>query len=990
MQNKIKQLNNKQQAAVNHRQGPLLVVAGAGTGKTSVLVNRLAEILEQEKVQSDRVLLLTFTEKAAQEMEERADRLLPYGYVDLWINTFHSFCERLLREHALDIGLPADFRLLSATEQWMTIKKNFDRFNLDYYRPLGNPTKFISELLKHFSRLKDENISSAEYLAYAKNIQTTNTDKSEKADKNSDDDDEAEDILESGRLQELAGAYETYNNLLLENSWLDFGDLILYTLKLLRERPNILKYYRKKFLYVMVDEFQDTNWAQYELVKLLSAPNNNLMVVGDDDQAIYRFRGASLANIMQFKDDFPEAVEIVLTENYRSRQDILDIAHNFISHNNPNRLEPKLSINKTLIAKGDSAKLGQPPVFLLLERQDDELSMVAEKILEIYKRDQALGQDTAWSDFAILARSNDTASQFVQELTRRGIPNQFVSLRGLYYKSIILDCLAYLRLLDNYHESSALFRVLNLSPFRISHADIISLNRFARRKAWSLFETLKKAEMLNDLSPEALAPIRRLLSLIDKHSQLVPSTLPSKIFFKFVEESGLIKDLDIDADQESFSYLNQFYQKMKRLEEGAPEIRLNDFMEAINLELEAGESGSLRLDFVDDDSVRVMTVHAAKGLEFPYVFLVNLADKKFPTINRSEKIPLPLGLVKEILVDSKDAHTEEERRLFYVALTRAKRELYVSSAKDYGGVREKKVSRFIEEAGLQVTTADSRINNNELLRDLADDGAQFLQAELSLDQLPKKFSFSQLAAYDTCPLQYKFAFILKIPAPEDKPSLIFGRVMHNVFYDFLKPIISTPQASLFTDAKPDQNLLSLKRLQSLLASHWVDDGYESSEQREDYYQRAQSALSFYLNAFCPPTQTLPKVLFLEKSFSFKIGGETLKGAIDRVDQLEGGVEVIDYKTGRPKDKLLWKDRRQLILYQLFLEEVLQIKVLSLKYYYVEDGSVLSFSPKEAEKEKLKLEVSAQIKAIKSRNFTPKPSQMCKFCDFNRICEFSQF
>ncbi|MBN2884562.1 UvrD-helicase domain-containing protein [Patescibacteria group bacterium] len=990
MKSNIQKLNNKQQAAINHRQGPLLVVAGAGTGKTSVLVNRLADILEKEKVQSDRVLLLTFTEKAAQEMEERADRLLPYGYLDLWINTFHSFCERLLREHALDIGLPADFRLLTATEQWMTIKKNFDRFNLNYYRPLGNPTKFISELLKHFSRLKDENISSAEYLAYAKNIQKTNTDKSKKADKNSDDDDETEDILESDRLQELAGAYETYNNLLLENSWLDFGDLILYTLKLLRERPLILKHYREKFLYIMVDEFQDTNWAQYELVKLLSAPNNNLMVVGDDDQAIYRFRGASLANIMQFKDDFPEAIEIVLTENYRSRQDILDISHNFISHNNPNRLESKLNINKTLVAKGESAKLGQTPEFILLERQDEELSIVAEKILEIYQRDQDSGQDTSWSDFAILARSNDTASLFVKELTRRGIPNQFVSLRGLYYKSIILDCLAYLRLLDNYHESSALFRVLNLSPFRISHADIISLNRFARRKAWSLFETLQKAQMVNDLSPEALIPIRHLLALIEKHSLLVPSALPSKIFFKFVEESGLLKDLDIDADQESFSYLNQFYQKIKRLEEGAPETRLNDFMEAMNLELEAGESGSLKLDFVDQDSVRVMTVHAAKGLEFPYVFLVNLADKKFPTINRSEKIPLPQGLVKEILVDSNDAHIEEERRLFYVALTRAKRELYVTSAKDYGGVREKKVSRFIEEAGLAIRESSSRINSNELLRDLTDEGSQFLQAELSVDQLPRKFSFSQLAAYDNCPLQYKFAFILKIPAPEDKPSLIFGRVMHNVFYDFLKPIISDSQASLFAKDKSDKNLLTLKRLESLLDRHWVSDGYESSEQRDDYYNRAKLALKDYLAAFCPPTQTMPQILFLERKFNFKIGGETLKGAIDRVDRVEGGVEVIDYKTGRPKDKLEWKDKRQLILYQLFLEEVLQIKVLSLKYYYVEGGSVLAFSPKETEKEKLKLEINKQIKAIKSRNFTPKPSQMCKFCDFNRICEFNQF
>lgn len=991
MGEKKSQLNSSQDRAVKHRQGPLLVVAGAGTGKTTVLVNRLADILDSEKLSSDRVLLLTFTEKAAQEMEERADRLLPYGYLDLWINTFHSFCERLLREHALDIGLPADFRVLSSTEQWMLVKKNLVLFPLDYYRPLGNPTKFIAELLKHFSRLKDENISAAEYLEYAERagsgVEAATADKKENEDP--DEDEESEDVMETGRLRELAGAYEVYNRLLLENSWLDFGDLIIYALKLLRERPNILKYYREKFVYTMVDEFQDTNWAQYELVKLLAAPKHNLMVVGDDDQAIYRFRGASLANIMQFKDDFPQAEEIVLTENYRSRQDILDISHRFIKNNNPNRLEDKLKIDKALLAKGEAANQGQAPAFLLLERQEDELSFVADKILEIYNRDQNTEAAATWSDFAILARSNDTAALFVKELSRRGIPNQFVSLRGLYYKPIILDCLAYLRLLDNYHESPALFRVLNIEPFRVSHGDIINLNRFARRKAWSLFETLQKIEMVPDLSPEATPAVHRLLALVKNHSALVGQTLPSRLFFKFVEESGILKGLDIDADQETFSYLNQFYQKMKRLEENAPDVRLADFMEAMNLELEAGDSGALRLDFVDAETVKVMTTHAAKGLEFPYVFVVNLADKKFPTINRSEKIPLPEGLVKEILVDSKDAHLEEERRLFYVALTRAKRELFITSAKDYGGARAKKTSRFIEEAGLIPITAEGTAGNNELLRDLAAEGAQFLQEELRPEQLPKRFSFSQLAAYDNCPLQYKYAFILKIPAPADKPSLVFGRVMHGVFNDFLKPLSGGPQASLFADNLIDSESYSLDRLKQILKEHWVEDGYETSEQREEYRLKAKQALIDFHNNLFNADGSLPKPLFLEKSFSFKIGGETLKGAIDRVDEVEGGVEVVDYKTGRPKQKLEWKDRRQLILYQLFLEEVLQINVLSLKYYYVEGGTSVAFSPKDKEKDKLKLEVNAQIKEIKKRHFVPKPSQMCKFCDFQNICEFRQ-
>ncbi len=275
------------------------------------------------------------------------------------------------------------------------------------------------------------------------------------------------------------------------------------------------------------------------------------------------------------------------------------------------------------------------------------------------------------------------------------------------------------------------------------------------------------------------------------------------------------------------------------------------------------------------------------------------------------------------------------------------------------------------------------------MRDLAAEGAQFLQAELRPEQLPKRFSFSQLAAYDNCPLQYKYAFILKIPAPADKPSLVFGRVMHNVFYDFLKPLSGGPQASLFVDTVANTESHSLHRLEQILKEHWVEDGYETSEQREEYRAKAKQAIFDFHSNFFTANAPLPKPLFLEKSFSFKIGGETIKGAIDRVDELSGGVEVIDYKTGTPKKKLEWKDRRQLILYQLFLEEVLQIKVLSLKYYYVEGGSSVSFSPKDKEKDKLRLEVSAQIKAIKERHFIPKPSQMCQFCDFKNICEFRQ-
>ncbi|MFA6194645.1 MAG: UvrD-helicase domain-containing protein [Patescibacteria group bacterium] len=991
----LKQLNKAQQTAVIHDQGPLLIVAGAGTGKTTVLINRLAHLIMDKKIKTDEILLLTFTEKAAGELEDRAENILPYGYVDLWINTFHGFCERILREFGLDIGLNPGFKLLSSTDQWVLIKKNLDRFNLDYYRPLGNPTKFISELLRHFSRLKDENISPAEYLKYSEELEAGLPG------------DEDEEVREKDRIKELAGAYHTYNQLLLENNFLDFGDLIVYALKLFRERKNILKFYRDKFKYVMVDEFQDTNWAQYELVKMLAAPKNNLVVVGDDDQAIYKFRGASLSNIMQFKDDYPKAAEIVLIENYRSRQAILDHAYQFIQNNNPNRLETRLKLDKQLVAKGEINKkklLGGPVKFFNFESATDEVSYVAQKMKELHEIGAG---ETNWSDFAILVRANDTAEAYVKELTRQNIPNQFMSWRGLYYKPIILDILAFFRLLDNYHESAALFRVLNMEIFKVAHLDLVNINKMAARKVWSLYEALKNINAIPSVSPESVKSINKLLALIEEFSQMAATAKPTKIFLRFAYDSGLLADLDHDRDLELFSFLNQLYQKIKKMEETEPDLRLGEFLAAINLELDAGETGSLKLDFADSDVVKIMTVHGAKGLEFKYVFMVNLVDKKFPTISRSEKISIPDALVREKLTDTADAHIEEERRLFYVAATRAKDELYLTGAKDYGGAREKKPSRFISEMGLasEIGPELSLSEKNEFLRDLhylnARELATVEKSAAEKYPLPDKFSFSQLAAYSTCPLQYKYAFILKVPASTDKASLIFGRVLHNTLYNFLLPLLSERkvlQGDLFSGLetsagkaakkKAEDNLLSEKRLMELYAEFWQADGYASKEEREKYKIKGREALKKFLIAY--KSDAVHEILFLEKKFSFKIGLDVIKGAIDRVDKLsDGTLEIVDYKTGKNKEKLEFKDKRQLILYQLFLEEFLGVKVSALSYYYLESGEKRSFVASEKDITKVRTEILAEIAAIKKRDFTPTPSLMCQFCDFNSICEFRE-
>ncbi|MCX6800482.1 MAG: UvrD-helicase domain-containing protein [Candidatus Falkowbacteria bacterium] len=977
----IENLNKAQKEAATHINGPLLVVAGAGTGKTTVLIERLSYLLENNLAKPEEVLIVTFTEKASSEMEERADRILPYGYVDLWICTFHGFCERILREHALDIGLPPDFKLINQIEAWILIKKNLTKFNLNYYKPLGNPTKFIHELLKYFSRLKDENISREKYLDYADSLKLNTKKDIGSNDKDTDSD--------ADRINELANAYDVYNQLLLDKGYLDFGDLITYAIKLFETRPSLLNYYRSKFKFVMVDEFQDTNWSQYELIKMLVEPNKNLMVVGDDDQAIYKFRGASLLNIMQFKDDYPEAKEVILLDNYRSGQKILDSAYAFIKKNNPNRLEIKLGINKELkSAKSESGSVE----YATYQDEFTEISTVVATIKNLFQKNE----DVKWSDFAILVRANSTALNYIDELTRQNIPNQFMSLRGLYYKSIILDIIAYLKLLDNYHESSALYRVLNISLFKIGYEDIVAINKFARNKLWSIYETLKNIAVVREVKPESVAKINILLKLIEAHSQIAKEDKPSMVFASFAYDSGLIESLDIDRDKEQFSYLNQFYQKIKKLEANEPDLKLFDFMETLDLEMEAGDTGGLKQDFEDAETVKIMTVHGSKGLEFKYVFIPNLVDKKFPTIQKSEKISIPDALVREKL-PAGNIHIEEERRLFYVAITRAKDVLYLTNARDYGGARDKKPSKFIEEAGvinssvlqrqgLEVKDNQFDINKLELMRDIESYKNPKGKVETIKYEIPSRFSFSQIAAFENCPLQYKYNFILHIPIAE-KPNFQFGRLMHDTLKNFLAPLMinTISQGNLFgTDTIPPK--LELKNLLKFYNERWVNSGYASVEDREAYKQKGIDILKGFFNNLEINGQ--PKVVALEKSFMLKVKDISLRGAIDRVDELsDGTLEIIDYKTGNPKEVLLADDKRQLLIYKIALEEMYGKTVSKLTFYYLENNTSISFAAKPKEEEKIKEKIIDTVEEIKQCNFAPNPGFLCAYCDFNRICEF---
>jgi DNA helicase-2/ATP-dependent DNA helicase PcrA len=963
-------LNAAQQQAVVHGDGPLLIVAGAGTGKTMVISRRIAWLVQTARAKPEEILALTFTDKAAGEMVERVDALLPLGYTDLWISTFHAFCQRILHEHALEIGLPDDFRLLNETDAYLLVRRNLDKFDLDYYRPLGNPAKFIHALLGHFSRAKDEAVSPEEYLEFVKNAAL--------------DQDVATEAEERSRLAEIANAYHVYQKLLLDNGCLDFGDLLLYTLRLFKTRRRLLDKYRAQFKQIIVDEFQDTNWAQYELLKLLVPQDGNIVVVGDDDQAIYKFRGASVANILQFKDDFPDAAEILLTQNYRSRQNILDRAHDFIKQNDPNRLEVRLgaAASKRLLAN----RPGVAPIeHLHFATAEDEVAGVADRITEIKNG----LQDGQWSDFCILARSNSSADAFSYELQRRGIPYQFLALKGLYAKPVVLDCLAYFKLLDNYHESPALYRVLSSPPYRIDGEDLVNLTHQARRKAESLYETLKKQELLR-LKPETSRTIDRLLGQLATHSQLAGRKNVSEMLVRFLYDSGYAAELkrdDTAEARERSSHLNQFLSRLRRFEAGHDEPTLRHFMEEFAIERDSGDEGSLSFDVeTGPDMVRLMTVHAAKGLEFPYVFVVNLVDKRFPSIERGGGIELPDALAKEKIPEG-DMHLEEERRLFYVAMTRAKDGLFFTSAEDYGGKTKKKPSRFIAELGFEPTSAAAP--SVETLPDLP--AAKGPSAAPKLAP-PNYFSFTQLAAYAKCPLQYKYAHVLKLPL-FGKGHFSFGKTIHSTLQKFMEEYADRRgmgQQQLFgAAAAADQDAVPVSReeLEKMYEAAWIDDWYPTAQIKDSYRKKGRAILdSFYRRV----TELHPEPLFLEKDFKVRLGSYWVRGKIDRIDKLPGGeVEIIDYKTGQSKGetKVKAEDKRQLMLYQIAAGRLLGLKPGRLTYEYLEDGTKVSFLAKDDELVAFEEGVSAEIDRIRGGDYTPTPGRHCDFCDFADICEF---
>lgn len=967
--------NKEQQKAIRYNLGPLLIIAGAGTGKTFSIVEKIKYLIQKKLAKPEEILALTFTEKAAFEMEERVDKMLPYGYFQMWISTFHSFADQVLKEEIIHIGLSPNYQLLTQAETIIFIRNNLFLFNLKYFRPLSNPHKFLEGLLQHFTRLKDEDISPEEYLKWIENRGSR--------------------IEDRKKQLELAHAYKKFQDLKIKENVMDFSNLIFFLLKLFRQRKNILRKYQQKFKYVLIDEFQDTNIAQYVLIKLLCPPKQNpkLTVVGDDSQAIYKFRGASVSNILTFMKDYPSAKQITLKKNYRSNQEILDAAYRLIKNNDPDTLEAKLGISKKLIAVKNSISIinNQSSInFYLADKVEEEADFVAKEILKLKK-------NYNYSHLAVLVRANNHADPFIRSFWRYGIPYQFLGPAMLFKQPEVKDLIAYLYFVSDLEDSVSLYRVLSMNIFNLDKKDISLLLSLAKKLNLPFFQAIETylsfyfSELyqkefaiykpyLPFLREETRQKLFLFYKMVKRHLKLLRTETAGQILYYFLEDSGYLSQLvayKTEKEERISLNISKFFSKLKDYETQHEDASVMTIVDYIKMSMELGESPvAAETDAISYDAVNVLTIHSAKGLEFPVVFLVNLTKGRFPTYERREPIPVPDELVKEIL-PSGDYHIEEERRLFYVGMTRAMDKVYFSASNFYyEGKRERKLSPFVSEAlGENFVTQQQEIKKTEKNQLSIFDFKK--QEEKIVKQKNKiiNFSFSQLETFLTCPLQYKYHYVLKIPTTLSSATS-FGKTIHKTLQIFYREYLHNKK-------------IQFSKMMEIYSQNWIPIGYSSSRFQQRMKKEGENMLKNFYEISHKSTIV---VIDLEKFFKLKIADDFLiTGKIDRVDLKENGnIEIIDYKTGKKPDEKELKNSLQLSIYALAAMSGglynKKINQIILTFYYLQSVEKVSVKRTEDEVNRVKNQIKQIVKEIRISDFFPNVGPWCDFCQFRMICE----
>jgi len=975
------ELNPEQRLAIEHGEGPLLIIAGPGSGKTRVITERIVHLLGNVRgLRPENILAVTFTDKAAEEMKRRLRTALPNLETTPHISTFHSFCYHVLRERHFER------RLLDKVDVWIFLRQRMEHLGLDFYQKLAEPGAFLHDLNDFFSRCQDELIEPDDFEGFAADAEKEFLGRAPALDPASATL-EGEEIL---KKKELARVFHNSRKLIEDAGCSSLGSLISEAVRLFDREPEFRERYQSRFSYVLVDEFQDTNYAQVELLRRLVGPPLNITAVGDDDQAIYRFRGAAHGAFRMFHQAFPGGKVVNLYRNYRSTRRILRAADVVIAKNTH---EEKKKPLKTAQEEGSKVFLLDSPDYR------SEAAWVADETERLSKRGTSLAQ------IAVLYRAHSHRDPLVLELRRRKIP---FNIRGLSVLSTVIlrDLVAYLNLVHSPHHNISLTRVLLAPRWRFPETLSLEIRRRAAKNRCSLFEAIEASEKAQPGGEASRTGWQELKGLL-QHLQAASHELTmSKLFERLVESLSLPLTLSA-ADQ---TYLNAFGEFLKAWEAKSETRRLREFMEYFQYFQDAGGKIEVPEPVDPANAVQMMTVHAAKGLEFPVVFILSVAPRRFPHTEQKPVIQFPDELRKGP-APPPDIHQQEERRLFFVALTRAKERLYVSSVAKSG----KKPSAFIDDllSNPAVTARDiERIEVAEaeeaeslsqptvriaisapvaaeraqrsLFSDVAPapsavypDLRQLADAEPAIAADGKlQLSATAIETYQGCPLKFKFGHLLKIPTGP-QPTLTFGNIMHQSvrhYFELRKMNRATCQA-----------------VEQFYLQAWRDAGFEDVYQEQAYKKAGLEQLREFVARQESDRVPADKIRS-EESFSIDLGDVILEGRIDQINPLgspgktsNSNVELVDYKTGRPKSQKDADKSLQLSIYALAAGRQLKLNPARLTFYNLTNNQPVSTTRTAKDLDEAVSEIREVADQIRSLLFQPAPGFGCKWCDYVQIC-----
>jgi DNA helicase II / ATP-dependent DNA helicase PcrA len=964
-------LNPEQRAAVQHAAGPLVVVAGAGTGKTRVITERIRFLLEsQPELTGEEIVGLTFTDKAAGEMKHRviaAARERGEMEVEraekVKLSTFHSFCGDLLRE------IDPDLKPIDSVDHWILLRRNLPLLQLDQFRHLAEPGQFIGDFVEFFSRCQDELVTPDDYARYARE-QTENYLRVRDA---MPGDERPIRELELAKLQEIARAYRASDLLLRERKLLTFGSMLMGAVTQLRADSALLEKLRARYRYMLVDEFQDTNVAQLDLLWLLGDERPNLVVVGDHRQAIYRFRGASFGSFTQFLQRFAANSPALqsellrpLTLNYRSAGRILRVAGQVIRHNE----KPTHLPDYPLVPVHED---GEKVRIVTHESSAGEAQWVAHEIERLHRA------GAKWRTFAVLYRSHGHRDKLVEVLKTRKIPFVIKNLTILSHR-LVRDLTAYLRLIDLPSDDVACARVLAMPAWGLEPSDLVRLSeRAAKARGTSLWDTVVAAHREPHFASGGrnLGEMVELVTSLRKNSRKLTAT-------EFFDELAAALEIDTVVTGEDRKYFDRFKQFIGEWQPKSETQRLKEFVEYLDYFEQAG--GKINLEQEPGDAVQLMTVHAAKGLEFEHVYVLRIVQRGFPAGEKPRVLEFPAVLMKEEQPQG-NFHIQEERRLFYVAVTRARHRLTLSTVEH----KRSKPSVFLDD--ILMDAQIKRRDIEQLAPRAVEAPAAAAKASPALFEMqsrtrvgsqigewaftyrppvsePLQLSPSSIDMLESCPQKYLFGREWGLrggPAA----SMSFGSVMHNTIKYFIAELAAGRR-------------LPFEEVAKKFALEWTSAGFEDEYQEQEYKKDGLAQLgAFYATTLASP----PAVIAQEKAFELPLENNVvLTGRMDQVNRIAGDeVEIVDYKTGKPRDAEKAKKDLQLSVYALAATELFDWNPARLTFYNLQTNDVASAGRDEKKLKKVRAEIQEAAADIRAGEFPPKLGFACRYCDFKSIC-----